>query len=413
MASSEKIRVLIVDDVAETRENIRKLLQFEGDVEVVGAARSGREAIELTQETKPDVVLMDINMPDMDGLTATEILRKKVPTAQIVILSVQNDQNYLRKAMVAGARDFLSKPPMIDELSAAIKRSGAYAHEEKARLAQTSIQQNTNTPTGQPTPGDSRGKVIVVYSPKGGAGTTTLAVNLAVSLHNAETKVALVDGNLQFGDVAVFLNEASKNTILDLASHVEELDPDIVTEVMINHTLSGINVLAAPIRPENAEKITAEQFQKVLQFLRTMYEYIIVDTASYLTDIVLSAIELSDLIVLIANQDIPSIKNAKSFLNLTDGLRIPRQKIIFAMNRFDKRIAISTEKISDSLKQEVSGIIPLDERIVVASVNKGVPFILDNKSQPIGRAILSLAEVIRERIGRLEAPPEKEPAPKR
>jgi pilus assembly protein CpaE len=413
MGGPEKIRVLIVDDVAETRENIRKLLQFEGEVEVVGAARSGREAIELTQETKPDVVLMDINMPDMDGLQATEVIRKKVPTAQIVILSVQNDQNYLRRAMVAGARDFLSKPPMMDELSAAIKRSGAFAHEEKARQAQNVILTNANAPVGQAKAGEARGKVIVVYSPKGGTGATTLAVNLSVALHNPETKVALVDGNLQFGDVAVFLNEASKNTILDLAPRVDELDSDIVSEVMINHSLTGINVLAAPIRPENAEKISAEQFQRVLQFLRTMYEYVVVDTASYLTEIVLSAMEMADLIVLLATQDIPSIKNAKSFLNLTDSLRIPRQKIVFVMNRFDKRIAISAEKVGESLKQEVGGIIPFEERIVSSSVNKGVPFILDNKSQPIGRAVLSLAETIHERISKLETPTEKEPAAKR
>lgn len=404
MAGSEKIRVLIVDDVAETRENIRKLLQFEGDVEVVGAARTGREAIDLTQELKPDVILMDINMPDMDGLTATEIIRKKVPTAQIIILSVQNDQNYLRKAMVAGARDFLSKPPMIDELSSAIHRSATFAHEEKIRSAQAGSQSASNVPVSSHSHADAKGKIIVVYSPKGGTGCTTLAVNLAVSLHNAETKVALVDGNLQFGDIAVFLNEASKNTMLDLSSRADELDADIIEEVMINHSQSGIAVLASPIRPEMAEKITSEQFMRVLHYLRTMYSYVIVDTASYLTDIVLSALEASDLIILIATQDIPSIKDAKAFLNLTDAMRVPRLKIIFVMNRFDKRIAISAEKVGESLKQEVGGIIPLDEKIVVSSVNRGVPFILDNKSQPIGRAVLSLAEAIRERIAKIDAP---------
>ena len=64
----EKNRVLVVDDITETRENIRKLLQFEADIEVVGAARSGREAVQLSDELKPDVMLMDINMPDMDGI---------------------------------------------------------------------------------------------------------------------------------------------------------------------------------------------------------------------------------------------------------------------------------------------------------------------------------------------------------
>src|SRR5690606_14929753 len=110
MAAEDKVRVLIVDDVAETRENIRKLLQFDANIEVVGASRTGAEGLELSMETQPDVVLMDINMPDMDGITATEAIRKKVPFTQIVILSVQGDSNYMRRAMLAGARDFLTKP---------------------------------------------------------------------------------------------------------------------------------------------------------------------------------------------------------------------------------------------------------------------------------------------------------------
>ena len=133
MSNDELIRVLIVDDIAETRENIRKLLQFEADFEIVGAARNGTEGIELAKELEPDVILMDINMPDIDGITATETIRGEVPNAQIVILTVQADPNYMRRAMLAGARDFLTKPPSVDEMLAAIRRAGELAHEEKSK----------------------------------------------------------------------------------------------------------------------------------------------------------------------------------------------------------------------------------------------------------------------------------------
>src|SRR5258706_14923518 len=132
----DKIRTLIVDDIAETRENIRKLLQFEADVEVVGTAHSGKEGIQLAQELDPDVILMDINMPDIDGITATEMIRQKSPHIQVVILSVQGDQNYMRRAMLAGARDFLTKPPMGDELISAIRRAGEMAHVERTKGSQ-------------------------------------------------------------------------------------------------------------------------------------------------------------------------------------------------------------------------------------------------------------------------------------
>ena len=162
-----KIRVLIVDDIAETRENVRKLLQFESDVDVTGAARSGKEGIQLAQELDPDVVLMDINMPDIDGITATEIIRQKSPHIQVLILSVQGDQNYMRKAMLAGARDFLTKPPMGDELISAIRRAGELAHAERAKSAQQRLA--VGTVSGVPTSMSNfapvtKGKIITVYS---------------------------------------------------------------------------------------------------------------------------------------------------------------------------------------------------------------------------------------------------------
>src|SRR5512143_1559360 len=169
MVDEDKIRVLIVDDVAETRDNVRKLLQFEADIEVVAAARTGREAIQLTQETNPDVVLMDINMPDMDGIAATEVIRQKMPFVQVVILSVQGDQNYMRRAMLAGARDFLTKPPMGDELVSAVRRGGEMARAERSKSKQAGAP--AVSAGGRPVmPAMTllEGKVITVYSPKGG-----------------------------------------------------------------------------------------------------------------------------------------------------------------------------------------------------------------------------------------------------
>ena len=402
MAGSDKIRVLIVDDISETRENIRKLLQFEADFEVVGAGRTGHEAIELSQELKPDVVLMDINMPDMDGITATEMIRSKQPYIQIVILSVQNDSNYMRRAMLAGARDFLTKPPMSDELNAAIKRAGAMAHEERKKAATPieSVLRGSGIVTQGRT--GNGGKIIVVYSPKGGTGCTTIATNLAVSLKSDDDKVALVDGNLQFGDVPVFLNEQSRNTVTDLAPRVDDLDPDIVSEVMFTHAGSGLEILAAPSRPELAEGVTGDQFSKLIQYLRQLYSYVVIDTSTYLTDIVLSAMDTSDLIVLITTQDIPAIKNAKLFLSVVDGMRIDRKRVFFIMNKYNKDIRITPEKIGESLKQEILTVIPQDDKIVVNSVNRGVPFMIDNKTQPVGRNLSVFTDRIKEFLTKKE-----------
>ncbi|OGO11011.1 MAG: hypothetical protein A2Y53_00775 [Chloroflexi bacterium RBG_16_47_49] len=407
MVDSEKIRVVIVDDIAETRENIRKLLQFEPDVEVVGVARTGREAIDISKDVKPDVLLMDINMPDMDGIAATEIIRKMVPYTQIVILSIQNDPNYMRRAMLAGARDFLTKPPTIDELNSAIRRAGSMAREERAKVPQGSGVQSARTGGAHPS-GISRagGRVITFYSPKGGSGCTTLATNLAVCLNNEDTSVLIVDANLQFGDVAVFLNEQGKNSILDLAPRADELDPDIINSVTIRHSQSGVRILAAPMKPEQSDSVTGEQFSKVIRYLREVYSYVIVDTESSLTNITATVIDNSDLLILLTTQDIPSIKNSRLFLDEIDALGFDRKRIIFVMNKFDKRIGITPEKVSENLKQEITSIIPYEERVIV-SVNRGIPFILVDKSRPLSHAILSLAEGVKQRISELESQPDE------
>ena len=406
MASGDKIRVLIVDDVADTRENVRKLLQFEADIDVVGAARSGKEGIQLSLELDPDVVLMDINMPDIDGISATETIRQKSPHIQVVILSVQGDQNYMRRAMLAGARDFLTKPPMGDELVAAVRRGGEMAHIERSKNKQPRVPALVPGRGGSTQAGIAsfvQGKVITVYSPKGGTGCTTLAANMAIALHNDETRAVIVDANLQYGDVAMFFNEQGKNTILDIAPRVDELDPDIVEEIMIKHEPSGIHILAAPQRPEQAEKVSAEQFSKVLNYLRQLYAYIVVDTASILTDVVLSAIDVSDAIILVTTQDIPSIKNARLFLDLIQTISVDRERIIFVMNKYDKRIGITPERVSENLKQKINAVIPLDEKVVIPAVNRGVPFMLDNKTQPVAKGIFGLAEAVRAQLATLDA----------
>ncbi len=404
--AGEKIRVLIVDDIAETRENIRKLLQFESDVEVVGAARSGKEGIQFAHEMDPDVILMDINMPDVDGITATENIRQKMPHIQVVILSVQGDQNYMRRAMLAGARDFLTKPPMGDELISAIRRAGEMARIERAKIA--SARPAASASSGGLTSmaavgfGLTRGKVVSVYSPKGGTGCTTIAVNLALALHNDDTRVVIVDSNLQYGDVAVFFNEQGKNTIADLAPRADELEPEIVEGVLLKHAATGISILASPSRPELADKISPDQFLKIIEFLRQMYAYVVVDTATYLSDVTVAAIDASDVIVLVTIQDIPAIKNARLFLDLLQNLRIDRGRIAFVMNRFDKRIGITAERVAENLKQEVAAVLPLDERVVVPAVNRGIPFMVDNKAQPVARGIFGLAESVRGRIAAME-----------
>lgn len=118
----EQVGIVIIDDAPRTLDNLKKLLAFEPDIDVVGTAVSARAGIEQARRLRPDLVLMDVNLPDLDGIRATEILSAELPLTPVVIMSVQEDREYLRRAMQAGAREFLVKPFSADELVAAIRR---------------------------------------------------------------------------------------------------------------------------------------------------------------------------------------------------------------------------------------------------------------------------------------------------
>jgi pilus assembly protein CpaE len=393
----EIIQVMVVDDIAQTRENIVRSLSFHTYIQVVATASNGKEAIQLARSKHPDVVLMDVNMPDMDGLTATAGVRKVSPASQIVILTVQDDLDYMRRAMMVGARDFLSKPPLIDELVTAVQHAYEFSKQEKAKLA-------TQQPTQSAAVQRARGKIISVYSSKGGTGRTSLAANLAVTLSNSETRVVIVDGDLQFGDVAVMFNEPEKTSVLDLALRAEELDAEFVESVLVSHR-SGVKLIGAP-RPEEAEEVSADQFTKLLHYLSTLFSYVIVDTSKHLSEITLAAIDASDLLLVVTLQDIPSIVSTRRFLDLVPQLKIPARRLLLVMNGYDERVSISPEKVNKTFQQDIAAILPLEAQVVIPSINRGLPFMLqgDILAKPLGKAYITLAEAVRKRLQEIGEP---------
>ena len=399
MDRNQKIRRHIVDYTPQTRETISRSLNFQPEIEVIAAAENGVQAIALARQTKPDVILMDINMPDMDGITATANVLSQVPHAQVIILTVQNDPDYLRKAMMAGAHDFLTKPPGLDDLLNAVQQAGKVAHQEKWKASQVQFKSGGYAPSSA-----SRGKIISVYSPKGGVGCTTIVANLSATLHNEETKVIVVDGNLEFGDVMDFFNLQSSYTSFDLAMRVSDLDYQIVDEILVTHE-SGICILAPP-GPEQAEYVQADQFMEVLQFLRDLYPYVLVNTTSRLSDTTIAALEIADIIILPLIQDIPTVTRIRKFIDTLQLLQINPERVITVLNQYDRNAELAVEVISKSIKREFDVLIPKDLQVVLPSVNRGAPFMLkDNlKSRPVSRAYLELAEKIRQKLFYLAQP---------
>ncbi|NCU16708.1 response regulator [Pallidibacillus pasinlerensis] len=141
-------KILVIDDHQLYREGIKKILEFEKSFEVVGEGSDGDQAIELVRRYNPDVVIMDINMPNMNGVEATRHLVRTFPDTKVIILSIHDDENYVTHALKTGASGYLLKEMDVDSLLEAVKvvaEGGSYIHpkvthnlvKEFRRLAET------------------------------------------------------------------------------------------------------------------------------------------------------------------------------------------------------------------------------------------------------------------------------------
>lgn len=393
---ADQIRVLVVDDIPETRDHLAKLLSFESDIEVVGTAASGREAIDVAVRLTPDVVLMDINMPDMDGIAATEHLSASVPSAAVVMMSVQGEADYLRRSMLAGAREFLVKPFSSDELTASIRQVHARERDKQSRIASAApAVAATGAPGGRRGSQADPGLVVAIFSPKGGVGRTTVAVNLAVAAATElGKKVVIVDGSFQFGDVGVLLNLNPKGkSIADLLPELEAGDLDSVDTFVVNHT-AGVRVLLAPPSPEMAELVTPSGIKKVLEALRREHELVVVDCTAYFNDTTLAILDSADIILTMLSLEITSIKNMRLFLEVAEQLGYEAGKVRLVLNRADSTLGIRVADVEHSIGRKVDETIVSDGRSVVYALNRGVPFFLSNKEAQVSQDILRLARSV-------------------
>jgi pilus assembly protein CpaE len=353
--------------------------------------------LDLTKELKPDIVLMDINMPDMDGIEATERINKEVPTAAVIMMSVQAESDYLRQAMLAGARNFLTKPVSGDELYSTIRKVYELNADIRRRYAATAAMPMSGM--GSPDSdggygGDRAGKIIVVYSPQGGVGVTTIAANVATALMREGVNVLLVDSDLQFGDVNVFLNITNQNQgIADLVATVKDLDDDVVNNVLVAHD-SGLRVLLAPPRPEIAETLTPGDIGDLVKSISRQYDFTVVDTNTALNDLAVSLFDIADKIILVATPTLPAIKNVRLVLDVWDALEYPPEKTLFVLNRMQserERGRISAQAIENNLKRTVNVQIPSAEREMIAAVNRGTPLVTGDRTRSPAREMVEIA----------------------
>lgn len=372
-----KIKILIADDIEETRNVIKKILNLENDFfEIVGEASNGEEVLKLLTKVKPDIILMDINMPVLNGLEATEEITNLYPAVTVIIMSVQAESEYLKKAMFHGAKEYIIKPFNYEILVNTIITT----HEKyKNKVVNGAYFEE----------GQSNAKIITFFSSKGGVGKSVLALNSAVALSKQyHKKTLLIDLDLQFGDISMLVNEYAQKTILDV---IEDGQVDSYENIKpyLYEFNENLHMLFAPTKPEAAEYVGKDSLEKIMKILRKQYDVIIIDTGINFNDNTLYILDLSEIVLFVATMEIVALKNTKLGLGVMQSLGYDKNKVKLIINNFTTKYGINKAEVEEVFRDGIYAMIPEEQATVSVSVNKGKPFCDNPKYEKlkIGKAI--------------------------
>ncbi len=376
MSLSEN-NLLVVDDDDRFINEAKRL--FDGGLPT---ARTLGDALAAIEGGTLRMVILGPSFANETALESVRSLRYQDPGIISIVVADAVTAGLLRAAMRVGVNDVLEAPLTEEKIEAAIAQFSSEA------LAMP------RTPVGTQAVPSNEGQVVTVMSAKGGSGKTVTATNLAVLLvRDPNTKVCIVDADLQFGDVCLVLQLEPKFTVVNAAAELHRLDAALVESILATHP-SGLKVLAAPLEPAFADDITTAGLLQIIEMLRGMFDYVIVDTASLLDELLLSLLERSNQVLMVVDMDLPSVKNAKLALETLRLLKYPTAKIRLVLNRSNAKARLDDREIEGALKSQISARVP-SEGIVAASVNEGRPVVESAPKSKVAKGFEEVAELVR------------------
>jgi pilus assembly protein CpaE len=388
--TADKLRVLIVEDSEVTALSLRAMIEAQDDMTVAGIAATGQEGMRRASELYPDVTLMDIHLPDIDGTEATWLLTAKAPDTAVIMVSSEGGTEYVQRAMLAGAQGYIVKPVREPtELANTIRTVHQRSQQRRAQQGRSSSVPQASIGALQ------RGHRVAVFSPKGGQGKTTIAVNLAVVLRAlTEKRVALVDADLRFGDANLLLDLPFERSLVDLLPRIDELDSDLLDQVLSKHA-SGVEVLVRPERPELAETISARHIEQVLTVLPRLFEFVVIDCDVSYEEKLLAVLDRADSILLIVTPDLGAMRNTRHFLHLAQKLGYPQSKLNFVVNRANSKVGLTVGDVERTLGPGKYFQLGSYGRTLTTSRNMGRPAVVSQPRSEFARVIRRIAEHLR------------------
>jgi pilus assembly protein CpaE len=370
-------RILVVDDDPNVQRLLQYTLKQEG-YEVVSAV-DGAEGFRLWASELPDLILLDVMLPKLDGYQVAQKIRAEEGEGShipIIMLTAEREVEQKVRGLRAGADDYLIKPFHPAELLARIKSLLARFAPKELMLARPPL-----------------GRVLAFYGAKGGVGTTTIAINAAIALHRElGRKVCLIDGNLQFGDHRVFLDLGlDRKSIVDVVT-APSMDQDLIKQVLAKHD-SGIDLLLAPPTPETAELVTTDHLPVILDHLRDLYDYTLVDIDKRLDDINLGILESAETIFVVMTADLSCLKNVRLVLETIGHLGFA-DRVQLVLNRSNAFTGISVKNAEGALRKPIEHQIVNEYRGAISALNSGAPFMFTKSDSALGGSLLQFARAV-------------------
>jgi pilus assembly protein CpaE len=381
MTENQLINVLLVTGRDPVSDWLIATLRSESGVVLVGAMSTLDRAMSLIGQRKIDMILLDSAVPDAKQIDRLQAIAAMPLNPAVILLVTPGEMPFVQQALFAGARGFLLKPFTHQQLTDSLRQTYTILMQQRQLVSSGAV----------PHSREESAEIVVMFSPKGGVGRTSIAANLAIALHQETRKpVTLVDGDLRFGDVDIAVNLMARKSVADLLAYVNELEAPLIESVLTEHT-SGIRVLLAPPYFDPALEADEGRLAHVIKSLASVQTgYVIVDAPADLGESTLNLLDIAQRVLLVTTGSVASLRATKRFLELTRKMDYPDNKIMLVISNYRKE-DIALEDVERHLSWAVSAAVPSDSAVMALALNQGQPIVTRDRNHPISKSILKLA----------------------
>lgn len=366
--------IVVVNDGGADDAVVRALLSSDPEIRVVDYLDGLGQHVPAA-----DVLIVACGEYNESAATLIREAVEERPTRPVVLVTGGAPNGYVEHAFDAGAADLVVLPERCN-----VELARAMSNQVRFTLGKAAAQRTAAaTRTAE-----RLGRMVVMLGPKGGSGKTLTATNLAAALTSAGNSVAVVDLDLQFGDVGLALGLAPETTVFDLISSGGSLDSEKLDAFLVEHAC-GARVLLAPLRPDQAGLVTVDFLSEIYRLLRGSHDVVVVDTPPAFTPEVIAAIDASSDVCMIGMLDSLSLKSVRLGLETLE-LMGYGGGVRFLLNRADSQVGISLDDVTAIVGRPPDVLVPSD-RAITRSVNEGVPIALKASRSEAGKAFQRLA----------------------